>query len=451
MKVLLISYFFYPQNAIGAFRPTSLAKYLSLMGHEISIICASSPSISTDNRKIGIISSINTVSYSWYIKYINKLIENRSSSRASSTTNKNNYKSVTNCNAVADNNIKQRFKRYLAWKLELLRNKNWANNAFKVYKKNLKNKEFDVVFSSSLPCSVHMVADKICRNSKLWIADFRDVLTNSISIFCDMQRTFYHKFQNDIIKKADIVTVVSNGQRESMIDELINIDLSNKIFVLSNGFDGEIVKSSGKTHANNISFCYTGDLYSGVRDISMLFSALHDLHLENKINVDYVSFNYAGKETALVNTVASFFNLGKIVTSFGYVPREKSIDIQNNSDILIVLSWNTKRDKGIMTAKLYEYMQANKPIIALVSGDLPNSELVETINKLSLGLGYEYSNHDIDFQNLKSFIELQYNQVLSGQALLFNPDYVGINAYHYENITKRFLELVNSFRFRGQL
>ena len=36
-RILIISYFFAPQNAMGAVRPTKLAKYLSRMGHEVTV------------------------------------------------------------------------------------------------------------------------------------------------------------------------------------------------------------------------------------------------------------------------------------------------------------------------------------------------------------------------------------------------------------------------------
>ena len=38
-RILIISYYFAPQNAIGAVRPTKLAKYLTRMGHEVTVLC----------------------------------------------------------------------------------------------------------------------------------------------------------------------------------------------------------------------------------------------------------------------------------------------------------------------------------------------------------------------------------------------------------------------------
>jgi hypothetical protein len=38
MKILICSKLFFPDNEIGTVRPTNFAKYLSKMGHDVSVI-----------------------------------------------------------------------------------------------------------------------------------------------------------------------------------------------------------------------------------------------------------------------------------------------------------------------------------------------------------------------------------------------------------------------------
>jgi hypothetical protein len=42
-RVLIISAYFAPQNAIGAVRPTKLAKYLTRMGNAVTVLCGADP------------------------------------------------------------------------------------------------------------------------------------------------------------------------------------------------------------------------------------------------------------------------------------------------------------------------------------------------------------------------------------------------------------------------
>ena len=47
-RILIVSYYFAPQNLIGAVRPTKLAKYLARMGHEVTVICGTGLDGQTD-------------------------------------------------------------------------------------------------------------------------------------------------------------------------------------------------------------------------------------------------------------------------------------------------------------------------------------------------------------------------------------------------------------------
>ena len=75
-RLLIISYFFAPQNLIGAVRPTKLAKYLTRMGHEVTVICGggldgkTDPTLQRDLQQLPDVHQLNEWNplRDWYIR-----------------------------------------------------------------------------------------------------------------------------------------------------------------------------------------------------------------------------------------------------------------------------------------------------------------------------------------------------------------------------------------------
>ena len=76
MKILIVSYYFAPQNLIGAVRPTKLAKYLARMGHEVTVICGAGrdgridPTLQRDLAElqdVHLLTEFNPLRY-WYMR-----------------------------------------------------------------------------------------------------------------------------------------------------------------------------------------------------------------------------------------------------------------------------------------------------------------------------------------------------------------------------------------------
>src|SRR4029077_14138282 len=47
------------------------------------------------------------------------------------------------------------------------------------------------------------------------------------------------------------------------------------------------------------------------------------------------------------------------------VPYRRSLDLQMTADILLLLQWNDKRDKGNLPGKIFEYLYARRPILLI--------------------------------------------------------------------------------------
>ena len=166
-RILIVSYYFAPQNLIGAVRPTKLAKYLARMGHEVTVVCGTGMGVGEDPtlaRDLQELKHVHTVA-EW-----NPLRKIRSGKAASAP--------VSAPAASAPSAQKPSFKRrladvvyrYLRWMAEC----SFGRRAVKKLREI--GGSYDVVFSSYAPVSVHETARWAKKHgmAKRWIADFRD-------------------------------------------------------------------------------------------------------------------------------------------------------------------------------------------------------------------------------------------------------------------------------------
>ena len=149
---------------------------------------------------------------------------------------------------------------------------------------------------------------------------------------------------------------------------------------------------------------YTGSLYNGLRKMDAIFDVLSSLEMEFGQEVP-VKVCYAGSESGQVLSQAKRYNTEKYVVDYGMVDRKEALHIQEESDILCVLSWNTKNEQGILTGKFPEYLRLRKPVLALIDGDLPCAELTERINELNIGFSFEYMDKNVSNSQLSEWLK----------------------------------------------
>lgn len=131
----------------------------------------------------------------------------------------------------------------------------------------------------------------------------------------------------------------------------------------------------------------------------------------------------------------------KHIISFGEVGREEALRLQLGSNILLLATWNYSNSTGIVTGKLLEYMMMNIPIIAVISGNVPNSKVKEIVEKCNLGFCYEQASAEQDYQQLKTMIFQKYTQYINNHSANQSFNQCEIEKYNYYQISKRLLLL----------
>lgn len=176
--------------------------------------------------------------------------------------------------------------------------------------------------------------------------------------------------------------------------------------VIPNGFDGDDILEIepvdvGDPGGRILHFAYVGSLYGGKRDLSPFFDALAEA-LERPADPGLrINIHYAGLEGDIFRSQAERHGLGATVRDYGRIARKRSLGLQRAVDICLLSTWNTADDQGILTGKMFEFFMLRKPVVAVVNGSLPGSEMQRVIKKTAAGFCYEESVN----QHMPAFVE----------------------------------------------
>lgn len=367
----MVSYFFPPVKAIGSIRNENVAESFHKNGNEL-IVYSSDPSAENSNYKV-----IGINSYD--LKYF--LTKKKSSGSKSGIAKSRRWAS----------------KMMGSFPLNIFLGEGGFIYTIRTFWKLLKYRNQKVIlYSSFRPMADHHAAYlfKLFNKKAYWVADFRDVLFDK-----DELDVYLPKFQEwvykKMIRKADMLTTVSKG-----IGKLID-DYNDNIVILRNGVSTMNRKSEFKLTEGKFHISYTGALYSGRRDPSILFEAIQELIENDDTDTlkSQIQLNYAGREGGTWDQMIEKYGLTDLNNNMGLVTRDDALDIQAESDINLLLSWSSPNNKGILTGKFYEYIDSRKPVLCLLKGE-QDEEFEEIFDNYKIGL----LAYDTEKKKIKDFL-----------------------------------------------
>ena len=304
-----------------------------------------------------------------------------------------------------------------------------------------KGKSFDIVWATCGGIE-NIYAGNYAKKAfdAKWIMDFRDSMIFSGSFF---DNPWWNKFAKEAtlcaLDNADCVTAV--GQELS--DELKRLRPGTKIEVIHNGFDDTEPLPNVQGDPDTLSLCYTGRLYEDRKPaLKALVRCIAGLIKQKRIDRRRIRVNYAGASFDEFERLFRTGGIPDVLTNKGYLSKHDTARLQLENDIFIVLSWNTKHSRGILTGKFYEGIKCGKPILALISGELPYSELWQLEKEYSYGFCFEQSRSREMMSALEDYIEGLYLEKISNGRLSYKPTDELYNAFGYTNLSRELLKLM---------
>jgi len=231
----------------------------------------------------------------------------------------------------------------------------WVGPAILKGREILKRERFDVLFSSSPRASAHLVAAVLSEHADVpWLADYRDPWS---TYQFRQYPTRAHKASHERLEawalgRAAAVTAVNRP----IVDDLVARHpwLADRTHVLPNGFD-RTEQPADVSLSEGFWIVHTGRLYGREQQVTAFLEALAALPAD-------VKALFVGVDESRVRPDADRLGLGARVRVEPLVPLPVALGYQRAADALLLV--NGRRPES-MSSKVFEYLQAGRPVFAI--------------------------------------------------------------------------------------
>jgi hypothetical protein len=221
----------------------------------------------------------------------------------------------------------------------------------------------ELVYSSGPPHSAHIVASRIARRLSLpWVVELRDVWANNPYVQNPAPIELAQRIlSRGVLRQATAcVTLTATASAE------VHAITGRPTVVSFNGFERE--DFAGLDHvppldAERLTIVHAGVIYAGRRDPVALFQALAILGPERHA----VRVLFYHDDMASVLRRAEQAGVADCIEICRPVPRAEILRIERAADVLLLCRWADPRDDGIIPGKIFEYIGARRPILAVGS------------------------------------------------------------------------------------
>lgn len=352
-KFLYITYYYPPIQAIASMRSWKLTKYIREYGWEPVVLASSSDSQTWGYPLPDV--QVDRLKNNLFLEGVSKDLKERLAQDTKPLLNQT--KPIKKKVHKIASFLKRCLLEIFAWPDEYT---DWRNKAIIRGQEIIANEKIDLILSSAGPFSNHIIASVLSKKTGIpWIADYRDLWTqNSNYHHTKLRRFFERGLEKYTLNKASAVVTVS----EPLASEL-SVFLKKTVFTVTNGFDPEDYSFNIETDSV-FSIVYTGVLYEGKRTPALIFEAVRLLLYDNQIQDDKFGIHFYGSDERFLKQLLRGKGIDHLVYLHDSIPLEECIRRQKAATVLLFVNWSDRREKGIYSGKIFEYLAANRPILA---------------------------------------------------------------------------------------
>lgn len=303
----------------------------------------------------------------------------------------------------------------------------------------IKKEKIQLIYTTSFPYSSHLMGLYLRKklNNIRWIADFRDEWTNNPyhrdSFFKRLKFRAEKRKEVEVTSNCDYFITNTPLMLEGFLKD--NKDLYKNSTFIPNGYDEEdfldiLDKRDGE---DKFVITYTGSLY-GRRNLDEFLDGLKLAVDKKQVRKNRLEIRIVGNiYDKVIEAYSKAYNLEGVIKSYGYLPHKESIQMLFNSDIILLVIGKGKGSRNFYTGKIFEYIRANRPILAIVPED---GVAADVIRGTRTGLVVDPEN----IVGIKNALVNYYKSWLEN-GIEHNKDITEIKKYSRKAQTKKLAEI----------
>lgn len=426
-RVLIITYYWPPSGGAGVQRWLKFVKYLRDFGWEPIVYTPSNPEYSITDLTLNAdipanIEVITTPIWEPYQLY-------------KTFTGKNSQEKIQPGLLISNKKGKwlETFSIWIRGNLFIPdARKFWIKPSIRFLSQYLKSHPVDLIVSTGPPHSMHLIALGIKKRFHIpWLADFRDPWTD-IDFYNDLKlSTFAHKKHQQLelqtINGCDQMVVVSQEMKENY--QKMG---AQSVHLITNGFDSDDLSNDQPIPDTRFSIAHIGSLPPN-RNPKILWMALAEMAEADPNFRNTLEIKLVGKVDQSILNELTRLKLHKNIKRIEYVPHDQVSQILRKSAVLLLAINNSPNAKGILTGKFFEYLAAQRPILAIGPSD---GDLALILKETEAG---EIADSN-DIDHIKRIIT---NYFMKFQQHNLNNNPKGIEKYNRKNLTAQLARIMD--------
>jgi glycosyltransferase involved in cell wall biosynthesis len=353
MKLLLVTLYFPPAGGGGVQRPLKFASHLPALGIETHVLAPDDPKWVHEDADL----PLPTQAWVHRARYVGP--------RGRRIADELHGRSGVDLVLRRASTIGRRL---------LLPDENVTWNATAIPKaiSIARSEGIDVVLTTSPPGSVHLIGAAVKKaTGAKWVADLRDSIAlhahrSAEGVGARAKQKARAGVARLVAHQADAIVTAA----ESIAVETRGLNPSGRVVTIANGCDFDDFAGLEYVRGDRFRLTHAGSFF-GKRDPKPFLQALADTGLDD------VTARFLGDFRPADREFVESLGLADRVELIDHVPRRESLRLQRDSDALLLLIPEAGgRGRGVLSGKVFEYLAAERPVLAVVPPDGAAAELV---------------------------------------------------------------------------